>query len=183
MRWRLSFIILCLGLEACTSEPDAGVVDFIKKAKKQTPGYIENVPTIPRSVVLKYEAEKFRDPFEANDVLKAASQDAKNRLFGGPDLNRPREPLESFPLEELSMVGTLEREGVFYALIKDPNNNIHLANVGNHVGENSGQIEKITESEIEVKEWLPDGKGGWQAHGAVISFSEDTSKKKGKNHG
>jgi len=180
---RFILILLCFGLQACTTEPDKGVVDFIEEIKKQTPGYIENVPVILQPEGLKYGAEKFRDPFEANSVLKVASEEAKNRLLGGPDLDRPREPLESFPLENLRMVGTLEKEGKFYALIQDSMNTVHLVNIGNYVGENSGQIEKISEAEIDVKEWLPDGKGGWQAHSVIIPFAKNTPQTKGQAHG
>jgi len=179
MKWLLVIIGAIVGLAGCTSDPDKGVINFIKEAEKQTPGYIENVPVIPEPEALKYAAETFRDPFEASDVLKTASKDARNQFGGGPDLDRAREPLESFPLGNLTMVGTLEKEGMFYALIKDSVNTVHLASVGNHVGENSGQIEKITETEVDIKEWLPDGKGGWQAHETSIAFFVPEDKTKG----
>jgi type IV pilus assembly protein PilP len=169
-----------ISLSGCTSDPDKSVINFIKETEKQTPGYIENVPVIPEPEALKYSAETLRDPFESSDVLKTASKDAQNRFGGGPDLDRPRELLESFPLDSLAMVGTLEKEGIFYALIKDSSDTVHLASVGNHIGENGGQIEKITETEIDVKEWLPDGKGGWQAHETSIYFSMPEGKKKGR---
>lgn len=156
----ITFVTLC----GCTSTPDKGVVDFIAEAKKQNPGYVENVIVIAKPTVFKYSAGEYRDPFESAGTLRAASELVNEHHVGGPNPNRPREILEGFPMDLLRMVGTLEREGVFFALIKDSNNVVHLAKVGNYLGENSGKIQKITEKEIEVKEWVPNGKGGWQSH-------------------
>src|SRR5262249_7526860 len=98
---------------------------------------------------------------------------------GGPDLNRSREALESFPLDSLQMVGTIEREGVFFALLKNAAGNIYRASVGNYVGQNSGKIEKINATEITVKEWLSNGKGGWQEHMLTIPLLNKSSITKG----
>ncbi len=163
-------------LSGCSQSPDKGVVEFVKETKKQKSGYVENIPDYPSPIVIKYSAEEERDPFDPNSTLRAASADTYKHQHEGPDLSRPREELEEFTLSSLKMVGTLEREGIFYALIQDPSNIVHLAGIGNYIGENSGQIEKINDTEIDVKEWLPDGKGGWRSHETSLPFLHEDSK-------
>jgi len=98
---------------------------------------------------------------------------------GGPDLNRPREALEAFPLDSLQMVGTIERDGIFFALLKNTSDNIYRVSVGNYVGQNSGKIEKINAIEIGIKEWLSNGKGGWREHVLTIPLRSKSSVTKG----
>lgn len=165
------FLIHLLLLNGCSNEPDKDVVEFVKDAKAQKTEKIGELPVFPAFKMFSYTAnlDKLRDPF----MPFATSTAEKSSKYAGPspDLNRPREPLELYPLDSLKMVGTLERDGEYYALIKDANNILHRVSVGNYIGQNSGRIEKITGKSIEIKEWLSDGKGGWQEHGVIKTLS------------
>ena len=66
------------------------------------------------------------------------------------------------------MVGIFERAGVYYTLLKDSSGKLHRATVGNYLGKNAGRIEHITENDTKIKEWVPDGKGGWQEHVVIM---------------
>lgn len=101
------------------------------------------------------DAEDRRDPFQPSFMLNHEARHA-----GFFEHNRSKEVLETYLLDSLSMIGTLERDGVFSVLLKDNAGSIHRAMVGNYLGKNSGQIKNITESEIRVVEWRLDEKQG-----------------------
>jgi type IV pilus assembly protein PilP len=72
----------------------------------------------------------------------------------------------------LRMVGTIEREGSPWALVKVPDGTIYRAHVGNYLGQNYGKITAIQEAQIDLKEIVPDPKGGWQERQAKIELTE-----------
>ena len=78
-----------------------------------------------------------------------------------PDLDRVREPLESFAIAELQMVGMLERSGAYIALIKDTQGQVHRVMVGNYMGRNHGRVISISASQLDLTEIVPSGAGGW----------------------
>jgi type IV pilus assembly protein PilP len=43
---------------------------------------------------------------------------------------------------------------------------------GNYMGQNHGKITRVTESDVELTEIIPDGLGGWMERQASIAISE-----------
>jgi len=169
----IPLLLLC----GCSSGVEENVVEFVKKAKTQKSQYVSKLPKFEQAEPFRYTAAEFHDPFSPFSQAKA---DTNLALFqGGPDLNRSREPLEAFPLDSLQMVGTIERDGVFFALLKNGVGMVYRVSIGNYIGQNSGKIEKINGNEIQVKEWLSDGKGGWREHLVTIPLLDAVSKTKG----
>ena len=70
------------------------------------------------------------------------------------------------------MVGTLERNGNSWALVRMSDSTIHRVKPGNYMGQNYGKIIQITESEVELTEIVPDGLGGWMERQAALALSE-----------
>lgn len=77
-----------------------------------------------------------------------------------PDMDRPREPLESYPLESLKYVGVMSRKKVSFAIIL-VDGALYQVRVGNYMGQNFGVITKITDSELTLKELIQDSAGDW----------------------
>lgn len=153
-------------LNGCTPTVDENVIDFVKETKERKAKYMSGIPQIPEVVYYQYTAYEFRDPF--TPYSRPNAEIDITAYQGGPDLNRTREPLEAFPLDSLQMVGTIERDNIFFALLKNAAGNIFRVCVGNYVGQNSGKIESINAHEIRVKEWLSNGKSGWHEHTLTI---------------
>lgn len=168
-----ALLVLC----GCAPKVDEDVVQYVKKTKEQKSKYISKIPKIPEASSFQYTAFEFRDPFVPYSMPTAEAGAAS--MQSGPDLNRTREALEAFPLDSLEMVGTIEQDGIFFALIKNASGTVYRVSVGNYVGQNSGKIEKINASEIGVKEWLSNGKGGWREHVLTIPLLNTSVKKKG----
>ncbi len=89
-----------------------------------------------------------------------------------PDFDRNREELESYPLDYLRMMGTLEKGEQFWAILRDPDAIIHRVQVGNFIGQNNGKIPGISEDRIELLEIIPDGRGGWEERQAELALAE-----------
>ena len=87
-------------------------------------------------------------------------------------LDRPREPLESEPLDALTMVGTLSNVAGKFGLVLDSGGLVHRVKVGNFMGQNYGRITDITESEIKLVEIIRDGLGGYYERPASIALSD-----------
>jgi type IV pilus assembly protein PilP len=92
-----------------------------------------------------------------------------------PDLNRRKEPLEAFPLEQLTMVGTLTQNKETYALVR-ADKTLYRVKKGNYMGQNFGLITDVTDSEIKLKEIVQDSAGDWAERQSVLPLLEGTGK-------
>jgi type IV pilus assembly protein PilP len=89
-----------------------------------------------------------------------------------PDFDRNREELESYPLDALRMMGTLEKGDQFWAILRDPDTIIHRVQTGNYIGQNHGKIMEITETKIKLIEIIPNSRGGWEERKAELALAE-----------
>ena len=115
------------------------------------------------------------DPFEPffQEEPKQAEEEGKGEGSGPkPDFNRNREELETYALDSLRMLGTLQRAGDTWAIVRSPDAIIHRISVGNYIGRNHGKIIGITEEQIDLKEIIPDGQGGWTERDASLALLE-----------
>lgn len=139
----------------------------VAEVKARKSEQIEPIPPIKQAEAFEYVAGVRRDPFQRAEPEPGAASHGPR-----PDLNRPREALEEFPLDALRMQGVIEAAGVVYALVKAPDGVIHRVAVGHHIGQNYGRIKAINESEITLAELVPDGFGGWVSRPATLALAE-----------
>lgn len=111
-----------------------------------------------------------RDPFLPYHLAKREEDSIQAIETFEP--NRKREPLESFPLDSLRMVGTFKMRDQYYGLIKDTTGLINRVTVGNYLGHHSGKIEDVNDHSIEIQEWFPDGKGNFQSEKILLSLRQ-----------
>ena len=134
--------------------------DFMKDVKGRPGGTIEPLPEFAAYEPFAYGAVGLRNPFEAPvkvrpRVLGSTGKEVK------PDLTRPKQYLEQFNVIDLKMVGTLNRPGEFYGLVREPTGGVHRVQIGDYVGQNYGKITGINETQVELTEIITDGVGGW----------------------
>lgn len=164
-------LILLLGLAACGSEEFGDLKQFVDSSGAGMRGKVPPLPAVIPYEAFAYNVFEMPDPFKPRKI--EPEKGAEGRGGGkAPDLNRPREPLESYPLEALKMVGTLEQAKVFHALIKTPDNNVFRVRVGNHMGQNFGKITKISESEVSLTEIAQDSGGDWTERSSTLLLVE-----------
>lgn len=140
-----------------------------EKAKKGQP--LQPLPIIKTFETFIYKDQDLRDPF----ALSAEEQQQSASNGPQPDQNRPREPLESFPLDGLKMSGTLGVAKKIEGLVRDPDGVVHRIHVGNYLGQNYGRVTAVEEDRIDLVELVPNGAGSWMERQATIAL-DDTKK-------
>lgn len=160
-------LTMLLGLAACSGQDDLHRWVAEQKAQKGAP--LAPLPVIKTFETFAYQDQDRRDPFSPGPTEVASSLDGPGPH---PDQDRVREPLESFPLDSLKMVGTIGDKGGVEALIKDPQGVIHPVHVGNYLGQNYGHITSITEDHVSLAELVPNGSGGWMERDASIALGD-----------
>jgi len=164
-------ICLSLSLTACGGNNFDDLDQFMAEKRNRPGGVIEPIPTFKAYEAFAYSATMLRSPFERPiEVRKIAKLQAVSAIK--PDLNRPKEFLEQFTFDSLRMVGTLERAGTSWALIRDPNGGVHRVKVGNYLGRAYGKIVDITDTYVSAVEIVSDGtEDGWVERPRTIKLS------------
>jgi type IV pilus assembly protein PilP len=158
-------------LAACQQDT-RDLQEYIQQVKARPGGDIEPIPSIEPHEPYLYPGHE-RSPFDSSVIARPLPAPPA----GVPgtaliDVSRPREPLESFPLDSLRMVGSLEQEGVRYALVRTPDRTIQSVTAGNYMGQNHGRILQVTPREILLVEVVPDAFGGYIERDNSVALSE-----------
>ena len=168
---RLLVPIALAVLASCSSEIDE-LKSFVRDSEKGLPRRIDPLPPVKPFEPFTYEGFDLPDPFKPRKLSPP-----KEGGGGGiaPDLNRRKEPLEAFPLEQLKMVGTLSQGKDTYAIVR-ADKTLYRVKKGNYMGQNFGLITDVTESEIKLKEIVQDSAGDWAERQSVLPLLEETGK-------
>jgi type IV pilus assembly protein PilP len=154
-------------LAGCGPASHQDLVDWMAEQGKGMRGHLDPIPQIKPYEPFTYNDFDLPDPFKPRKIEPAKS-DNTNKL--APDLNRRKEPLEAYPIESLSMVGTLEKGRTLYALVKTPEKDIYQVRPGMHMGQNYGVIVGITDNDIKLKELMQDGSGDWSERSSTLNL-------------
>jgi len=168
LKLKSSLLILTIALSAC-SHSNEDLTAFIEKTKTKHVGSVQPLPTFEPYKNFTYASSELRDPFEAAFEPEIGDNEA-NANGLRPNATRPKEPLETYPLDTLRMVGILVQNENTWGLVKDPNNVVHRVQTGNYAGQNEGQIISVTEKQIDIIEIIPDGLGGYIERTASLAI-------------
>lgn len=157
-------------LTGCGGEEFQDLRDFVKNAGADMRGKIPPPPEVKPYEPFAYNNDaSLPDPFKPRKPeLRAGGRPGVNQ----PDLDRPKEALEEFPLEALKMVGYLYQNKVAYAVIRAPDGKLHRVKAGNYVGMNFGRIQEITDTEVIIKEMVQDSAGDWSERMSSLQLLE-----------
>jgi len=157
---RICLIILASSLMiGCAERKMDDLQRFVENVHKDKQPRVEPLPRIKPHETFTYTATKLTDPFFKGNLAQSQPMAAASGLT--PDMTRRKEPLEQFPLDSLSMVGTLSRGDDIWAVIRAPDDTIHRAQAGNYVGQNYGEIQKVTSGKLLVSELVAGGNNNW----------------------
>ena len=119
-----------------------------------------------------YAAAESVEPFSGQKLSVALKQEARQpSSLLATELNRRREPLEAYPLDSMSMVGSVARNGRQFALLR-VDNLLYQVKVGDYLGQNYGRITKITETEVALREIVQDAAGEWIERASSLQLQE-----------
>ncbi len=162
-------LILATALSGCSGVDAefASLQAFVEEVESSPGEPIEPIPEMRNFPAFHYTAEALRSPFEQPSIQRT--------LVGEliPDLDRPKETLEFYPLDNLRMAGTLSRDDKLWAIVEATNDkSVHMVQSGNFMGQNFGQVSKISAEELEILEIVPGGDGEWIERSVVLGISE-----------
>jgi type IV pilus assembly protein PilP len=173
MRALLVLIAAAGVLAGCGGEEHGDLKQELASLTKDLRGRVDPLPQVRAYEPVPYTAEGKIDPFRPERIVVVepggASAAAVSKL--APDLNRPKEPLEAFPLESIQMVGTITQEKETFGLVK-AGTNLYRVRKGMYLGQNFGVITDIEEAQINLKELVQDSAGEWAERATALQLQE-----------
>ncbi len=170
IRLGLSGLVL-VSLSGCGDGGIQDVSQWMTEVKQQTRVSIKPLSEPKKFTPFSYDAKGREDPYSPNKLAVALAKSKKDTGSIRPDLERRREALESYPLDNLRMVGTMAKPGLTFALLQ-ADKSVFQVKVGNYIGQNLGMITRITETEVELKEIVQDASGEWVEREATLELQE-----------
>lgn len=163
----LSIGLLSIGLAGCSGGEGDDLDKFMRNAANDMRPKIKPLPEVKPYLALQYNADgSLSDPFRSR---KAANKSGVLQ----PNLSRPKEPMEAYPLESIKYVGLLSKSKLTYALLKTPDNGVQQVKLGNYVGQNFGMVTQITDGEVVLKEIVQDDiSGDWIERVSNLALQE-----------
>ena len=162
-------------LGGCSSSGEDELQQWMTEQRNQTRPRIPPIAEPKQFTPQAYLQEGATDPFSNQKLTQAlkreSTQATANAALIAPELARRKEPLESFPLDSMSMVGSLIKEGQPVALVK-VDNLLYQVKLGNHLGQNYGKIVKVSETEVALREIVQDATGEWIERTAKLQLQE-----------
>jgi type IV pilus assembly protein PilP len=155
-----------LALVGCSNHLDE-LEQKVTEIKSRPGERIEPLPEIKPYEAFAYSASNMRSPFVPSAPSRSDVASAVR-----PDVKRSREFLEQFPLDTMTMVGTLQLQGRNYALVQGKDGLVHRVLPGNFMGQNDGRVVGITSTKISIIEIVPDGLGGYIERPAALALNE-----------
>lgn len=166
----LAALTAVLLLGGCGGDRMSDLHQWVDQVEARPGGRISPLPTIKPYRKFAYSAFDLRDPFSPSRLAGAAKTKVSSNSKLRPDTKRRRGPLEAYPLDTLRMVGTLDKAGHVWALVRAPDGTIYPVHDGNYMGQNYGKVVKISEGQVSLVEIVPDGMGGWMKRPASLAM-------------
>ncbi|MBI1773034.1 MAG: pilus assembly protein PilP [Burkholderiales bacterium] len=165
-------LLLVLSLSACGDSQETELRAWMNTEQKQAKAVIPKLSPPKVYVPFAYGGKESIEPFNPAKLLVVLAR-LKAESSNGikPNLERPREALESFPMDSLKMVGTIEKNKMVYALVQ-VDKTVYQVKLGSYLGQNLGLITKISESDIEIKETVQDAAGDWTERLSKLELQE-----------
>ena len=172
-------VALVLPLQGCDSSGEDELRQWMANERAQTKSRVTPLTEPKQFQPALYTAEDGTEPFNPVKLTQALRRDsaqvASNAALIAPEMARRKEPLEAFPLDTMSMVGSLNKVGHPTALLK-VDKLLYQVQEGAYLGQNYGRITEITETGIQLREIVQDATGDWIERNASLALQEGDKK-------
>jgi type IV pilus assembly protein PilP len=162
---------LAASVAGCGGEEHRELQAELSQLTKDLRGRVEPLPQVRPYEPVPYTAESQIDPFRPERIDVAKTGIAASASKFAPDPNRPKEPLEAFPLESIQMLGTITQSRETFALVK-AGPNLYRVRKGNYMGQNFGVITGVDDVQISLKELVQDAGGDWVERSSALQLVE-----------
>ncbi len=166
---------LSLLLIACSDTRPESVQDWITQQRAQARHVVTPLPEPKPYIPQAYRPASAADPFDSQKLTAALRRDSTQPLGSAllkPELARPRQPLEAVPLDAMTLVGSLMRQGQPVALIRI-DRLVHSVRPGAYLGQNYGKVIRITDTQVLLREIVQDASGEWTERAASLQLQEE----------
>jgi len=176
----LSLSLLVSVITGCVDWVDdtGDLNEFVAEVNALPGGSIDPLPASQPYNSFVYEGASMREPFRAIELADPVEESATNKAEEvsdvKPDDNRVKDYLESFSIDRLVMVGTLNQraDSRLWALVQDENSEIHRVTIGDYIGLDHGEIISLDERQINLIEIIDNGRGGWMKRTRSLALNE-----------
>ncbi len=164
-----------LALVACGQSGTEAVENWMAEQRAQTRAKVVPIPAPKVFKPESYVSGEMIAPFSKEKLASAlkgeAVQAISNAALVAPELSRRKQALEAFPLDSMTLVGSMVRAGQPVALVK-VNNLLYQVRPGDYLGLNFGRVTKINETEVALREIVQDAVGEWIERTASLQLQE-----------
>jgi type IV pilus assembly protein PilP len=171
----ISVSAILLTLVGCSSSREDDIRQWLVEERNQTRPKVQPIPAPKQFKPEAYVNAAAIEPFSNQKLTQALKRDsaqvASNGALVAPELARRKEPLEAFPLDAMSLVGSIIKAGQPVALVK-VDRLLYQVKLGNYLGQNFGKVTKISETEVSMREIVQDAVGEWIERAATLQLQE-----------
>ena len=164
-------LVAVLALAGCSGDQEE-LTAWMKQQEREVKPSVEPLNPPKKFVPQPYTALAGVEPFSNQKLTVALKQEARqpNSLLAA-EINRRKQPLEAYPLDSMTMVGSVTKAGQPYALLR-VDNLLYQVKAGDYLGQNYGKITKITETDIALREIVQDAAGEWIERMSALQLQE-----------
>ena len=172
-------VVALVVLQGCGSSEQEELSLWMQNERNSIKPDVKPIPEPTKFEPYAYAGERLVEPF-SNEKLASILRGGQALPVGSSalidaEMNRRKQPLEAFPLDTMSMVGSLNRAGQLVALVK-VDQLLYQVTQGSYLGQNYGRVLKISENEISLREVVQDAAGEWIERPAALQLQEEVSK-------
>jgi len=160
-----------LALVGCSGDQQE-LSQWMEQQRREVKPNVQPLSPPKKFVPQAYVALNGVEPFSNQKLTVALKQEARqpNSMLAA-ELNRRKEPLEAYPLDSMSMVGSVTKAGRPYALLR-VDNLLYQVKQGDYIGQNYGKITKISETDVSLREIVQDAAGEWIERTSALQLQE-----------
>jgi len=168
---KVMLLTTALLLAACSADHDE-LRQWMEQQRREIKPNVTPLQAPKKFDPQPYTAAQSVDPYSTQKLTVALKQEARqpNSLLSA-QLNRRKEPLESYPLDSMSMVGSVNKLGQPFALLR-VDSLLYQVKPGDYLGQNYGRITRIAETEVALREIVQDAAGEWIERPATLQLQE-----------
>ena len=163
--------VAVLSLQGCAADQDE-LQQWMEQQRREVKPSVEALSPPKKFIPQAYVALSNVEPFSSQKLTVALKQEARqpNSLLAA-EINRRKEALEAYPIDSMSMVGSVVRGGRPYALLR-VDNLLYQVKPGDYLGQNYGKIMKISETDVSLREIVQDAAGEWIERTSALQLQE-----------
>lgn len=170
-------VLACAALAGACTDGHEELQQWMEQQRREVKPHVTPLIAPRRFDPQPYLSAQSVDPFSSQKLAVAVKREQRqaNSILA-PELNRRKEPLESYPLDALVVVGSLAQGGQRVALV-NVGGQLYQVRVGDYVGLNYGKVTRITETEVALREIVQDAVGEWVERTSNLQLMERSQEK------